>query len=486
MLIISGCEREISDEAVPATFNLTAEIYTDAPVGLTDEFFISFDPAEGANPEGFGTDDNESYLGTSSIKIAVPAPNDPNGGYIGGIFRDRGEGRDLSSYDALTFWAKGTTTGTIASVGFGTDFLEGKYPVTRSGIQLTTGWKKYVVPIPNPSKLVQEKGMFLFSAAAIDVLLNNADDSNPDRFKDDLGWTFWMDEIKFEKLGTNLQVSAKMLNSQNLDLQAFTGTTRQLSGFTQTVNLGSGENITIDAAPSYFDFITSDNSVASVNSEGLVSVIGTSGTSSITATLNDMFVEGSLSITSNGELPHAPIPTRAAIDVVSLFSDAYTNVPVKFYNGFFQFATTQGGAGSDPQNVDIKDKYPNGDIDNIINYTDLNFVSIGTFDTVPFADISATTHLHIDINVREAIDASDFIRLILESGTGSGSSTTGSFTLNSTDLINGAASDGWLSLDIPLTDFPGFTDTANLGQLFFVSDATISDIWVDNVYFYKN
>jgi len=78
--LIIGCDRDISDDAALASFPNTAEIFTDNPVGLTDDFFISFDPVEGANTEGFGTDDNEAYQRTSSIRIEVPAPNDPNGG----------------------------------------------------------------------------------------------------------------------------------------------------------------------------------------------------------------------------------------------------------------------------------------------------------------------------------------------------------------------------------------------------------------------
>jgi hypothetical protein len=78
-LVFISCERELSDDVVDATFPSTADIYTDNPVGLTDEFFISFDPADGANPEAFDVDDNESYMGSSSIRIDVPSPDNPNG-----------------------------------------------------------------------------------------------------------------------------------------------------------------------------------------------------------------------------------------------------------------------------------------------------------------------------------------------------------------------------------------------------------------------
>ena len=88
-----GCEREFSDEINLATYPDIPEVFTDVPVSLTDQFFISFDPASGANVNGFDIDTKEAYLGTTSIRIDVPRSEDPEGGYIGGIFLDRGNGR---------------------------------------------------------------------------------------------------------------------------------------------------------------------------------------------------------------------------------------------------------------------------------------------------------------------------------------------------------------------------------------------------------
>ncbi len=481
-MLALGCERDLTEEVQLATFPSIGEVFTDAPVNLTDQFFVSFDPAQGANTEGFGVDTNVAFQGTTSIRIDVPASNDPNGGFIGGIFRDRGEGRNLTQYDALTFWARGSTTGTLGEVGFGTDFLGGQFPVSRSNIQLTTNWKKYVIPIPDASKLVQEKGMFLFAAGGLDVL---GDGPNGN----EIGWTFWLDEIRFETLGTNLAVNTEILNGQDIVIQGFAGTNLEITGLSQTINLGTGENVDINVAPAYFNFLNSNPSVATVTESGLVSVAGNSGTTIITGQINGIEANGSLEVTSNGQFPVAPIPTRDSGDVISLFSDAYSNVPVRHYNGFFApFQTTMGGAGSDPNNVDIQGTLPDGSLDNIINYTQLNFVSIGTYDTVPLVDVSTMTHLHININVREAIDPSDFIRLEIESGTFTGSTGNGSFILSSAFLTNPANvnDDGWVTVEVPLSSFSGNIDFSELGQLFFISDATISDIWVDNVYFYND
>ena len=65
MAILSSCEREFSDDVEFETFSTNGDIFTDSPVGITDEFFESFDPAVGANPNGFGTDDDVAFQGQS-------------------------------------------------------------------------------------------------------------------------------------------------------------------------------------------------------------------------------------------------------------------------------------------------------------------------------------------------------------------------------------------------------------------------------------
>ena len=367
MLIGSSCEREISDQAVPATFNSSGEIFGDAPAGLTDEFFISFDPAGGANTEGFGTDDFEAYEGTSSIKIAVPAPNDPNGGFIGGIFRDRGDGRDLSGYDALTFWAKGSTTGTIGQIGFGTDFLEGQFPVARANIQLTTDWKQYVVPMPDASRLTQEKGMFLFAAGGLDII-DNIPNGN------EIGWTFWLDEVRFEKLGTIGQSRPMIYDGQDVVEDVFTGTQIFLNDLKQSFQLGTGEVVTINPSYNYYSFTSSNSSVINTNnmlfdqSGNPYFEVLDGGRATISATLNGVAAEGSFTANSLGNFASAPDPTSPQEDVISIFSDAYTGV------------TSLNFAAFNDSNVIISAPISSGN--QYISYENLNFVGLGWDGTV--------------------------------------------------------------------------------------------------------
>ena len=70
--VFYSCERDLSEDVQFATFPANGDIFTDDPVGLTDQFFDSFDPATGANPEGFDRDDNVAFEGSASIRSMSP------------------------------------------------------------------------------------------------------------------------------------------------------------------------------------------------------------------------------------------------------------------------------------------------------------------------------------------------------------------------------------------------------------------------------
>lgn len=470
LMTMVSCERDLSDDVELATFPNTAEIFIDDPVGLTDDFFISFDPAFGANTEGFGTDQNEFYEGTSSIRIDVPTPTDPDGNFIGGIFRDRGEGRDLSGYDALTFWAKGSLTGNVL-VGFGTDFMTDTYPVSTT-IQLSSGWKKYVIPIPDPSKLVQERGMFLFSAGSYDILSND-DPSDANSFSDNVGFTFWIDELKFEKLGTTRLLFPYILEGQNIQTDNFVGYSETIGGLGATFNISNGQNVSVTAARSYFEFDSSDPSVATVNNLGEVNVIG-SGVTTITGSLGNTAASGSLQITSSGSFVNAPDPTLPQANVISIFSDSYTGV-TSFNPGVF--------AGSNIGNIQVQAFAGNSHV----NYESLDFVGIGWDGTV---NVSGMTNVHLDVQLTSAPGSALVMELIDfgpdDTDNGFGDGSAGGFNV-SNQLSEGQ----WVGIDIPLSSFTlstggggsGSPNLSNIGYIVFVSSNGASFL-VDNIYFY--
>ncbi len=451
-----SCERDLSEDVEFATFPPTAEVFIDAPIGMGTDFYF---PYGGSKPTAWSVDEKESYEGTASMRFDVPNADDPEGNYAGAIFRIDGEGsgRDLSGFDALTFWAKASQAVTIGEIGFGEDFGENKYVTTRTNVSLTTNWVKYIVPIPDPSKLIQERGMLRYSAGGIGPVGN------------EVGYTFWLDEVKFEKLGTVAQPQPKILNGEDLVQQTFTNSNVDIAagGLTQTFN-ASGKNITVNTTPAFFNFISSNTGVAVVDEKGLVSVIG-EGTSNITAQLAGVEAKGSLEVTSNGVLPGAPIPMRPEENVKSIYSDAYTPVTASNFTPNFGGSTTQTTeAGSNNDSVQL--------------YTNNNFTGI-LFDST--VDASTLTHLHVDIYTQQAgtnveiqirdIGANGEIETNVFNGFPSGDDKDSRFT------ASGLTVGAWTSLDIPLGGDLA-SQKNNLGALILVGGP---DFILDNIYFYK-
>ncbi|MBQ0732958.1 glycosyl hydrolase family 16 [Aquimarina celericrescens] len=461
LVLLSSCERGLSDEAVFATFPNTADIYTDSPVGLTDEFFKSFDPALGANTEAFGTDDDVAFEGNSSIRIDVPAPDDPNGNFVGGIFLDRGEGRDLTGYTALSFWAKGSITATIGLVGFGTDFEDNKFAVERQNIQLSTDWRKYIVPIPDPSKLIQEKGMFVFSAGGFDII-----DAVPNG--NEIGYTFWLDELKFENLGTVAQLRPAIFSGQDLMLQTFVGSTVPIFDLDATFNGPTGEDITVAAAPSYFDFSSSNTDVAFVNELGLIEIVGL-GIATITAQLDGVAAQGSLEITASAGLESAPEPTLPPENVKSIFSDVYDIETASNFTPEF------GGSTTDLALL------LNGD-DFFLSYTNNNFTGILFDNTV---DASTLTFLHVDVYIQDSSgdiglqirDAGANQEIETDPNTGFPIGDDKDFRFDLTGLTPGQ----WTSFEIPLAGDIA-NQKNNLGGIILTGGPNFI---LDNIYFYR-
>ena len=453
LVLVTGinCERDLSDEAVDATFSKTGEIFTDLPIGMGSNFYF---PYGGSKATAWSVDNEVSYEGSASMRFDVPNADDPEGNYAGAIFRIDGAGRDLSGYDALTFWAKSSQGVSIDEIGFGEDFLENKYIATITNVSIGTNWTKYVIPIPDASKLVQERGMLRYAAGT--------------QGTGGLGYTFWIDELRFEKLGTLAQASPKIFNGLDITEQTFTGTTKNITGLTQTFNGPNGQNITVNAAPGYFNFSSSDGSVANVNELGVISIVGP-GTTTITATIGNVAAMGSLVLTSTGALPAAPTPTQAQGDVKSVFSDAYNPATTINYDPQFGGSTTQTSLVS-------------ANNDGVLIYSNNNYTGIIFDNTV---DASTLGFMHVDIYAQQAGVQVEFqIRDVGANGVLNTNVFTGQPELDDKDYRFTASAvtvNGWNSFNIPLAGNIA-TQKNNLGAIIIVGGPNFI---LDNIFFYK-
>jgi hypothetical protein len=147
-----------------------------------------------------------------------------------------------------------------------------------------------------------------------------------------------------------------------------------------------------------------------------------------------------------------PPQSRDAIDVVSIFSDVYTDVAGSdFYPNWGQ--STQYSV------FDL-----NGDA--IIQYSNLNYqgIQIGTTQ-----DLETMEFLHLNVWTTDAADIETFLI----------SSSSGEKAIKTT-----LSSNNWTSITIPMS---AFTDqglaVSDIHQLKFVGSGTV---FIDNIYFYKS
>lgn len=444
-ITVASCERPISDEVEFASYPTTGGIFIDGFVGGLDYF-----PFGGSFAEAFSVETNEAYKGEASMRFDIPSFGV---GYGGATFPSTGP-RNLSSYDALTFWARATQGADINEIGFGINGDGSKFQVTKSNLAISTKWTKYIIPIPDPTKLIEHTGMFWYAEGA-------------ENSTDEGGYTFWIDELQFEKLGTIAQPQPAILNGEDVIEQSFIGNEIVLANLTQTFNV-SGVNQTVTVAPSYFTFASTDNDVARVSELGVVSVVG-SGTAIITASIAGTPAKGSLDITSGGGFPLPASPSLPQTDVMSIYSNTYTDAVTSNF--------TPGFGGSNTVTTEIV----NGG-NNVLSYTNNNFTGIIFENTV---DASTLTHFHVDVFTQSAATSVEFqIRDIGANGLIETNVNNGQPMADDKDFrftANGFTPGEWKSFDITLGG--GITTQKdNLGAIILVNGP---DFILDNMYFYK-
>src|SRR5690606_37612780 len=113
------------------------------------------------------------------------------------------------------------------------------------------------------------------------------------------GYTFWIDEVKFEKLGTLAHPAPAILEAQDQEVAAETGDQLTVGGLSMTFNLPTGVDQKQNIAPGYFSFASSNTAIATVNGAGIVTVLD-AGQTVITAKIGALDAAGSLTIESTG------------------------------------------------------------------------------------------------------------------------------------------------------------------------------------------
>jgi hypothetical protein len=447
-----GCKRELSDDAVLPTFPKVAEVFTDNFIGLGSDFYLPFADAK---PDVFSVDITEGYQSNSSVRIDVPNSTDPSGTYAGAIFRVDGVGRNLTEFDALTFYVKASTGTLLGDVGFGIDYLGDKNRVSIQNVNVSTSWAKVIIPIPDPSILLSERGVFWFAAGT--------------QATNGSGYTLWFDEIKFEKLGTVGKPTSNIMSGLSSTVNTFVGASVNVTGINHVFNLVNGQDVQVNSTPAYCDFFSSDTSIATVNELGVVSVLA-QGNAEITASVKGNPAKGKLTIISKGDLVGAPVPTRPQVDVKSIFSDAYVDATVSNFTPGFGGSTTLTELLLTRSGEVLKYSTNNYTgimfVENPINASTLGFLHIDVYVENP-----ATT---IGIQIRD-IGANKIIETDVNTGNPLGDDKD--FRTSLTGFQTGV----WKSFDIPLGGNI-LNQKTNIGAIIVTGGPNFI---LDNIYFYR-
>lgn len=153
---------------------------------------------------------------------------------------------------------------------------------------------------------------------------------------------------------------------------------------------------------------------------------------------------------------NAASPTKMAANVISIYSDAYTDTATNYNPGWGQSGT-------------VNSAYDPGTGDLVMEYANFNYQ--GTEITT--VDASAMEYLHVDIWTS---DATNVKVSPINNGTGAGEALV--------DVV--LVTNGWSSVDIPKSSFTSMTWDA-IYQLKFDGQGGVSPstIYLDNIYFWK-
>ncbi|WNG59547.1 Ig-like domain-containing protein [Archangium gephyra] len=491
----------VSSSGVVTGVSIGSATITAGTGGLTKTLEVTVTAPPGANQivfyDGNGADVSFADFGGAANNVTVDATETFNdrkvinfqvtstGSYSGGAWVTSAP-RDLSAYNALTFWAKASKAETLNVTGIGNDAgaTSGTgFGSERGTLAITTAWQKFTIPIPNPAKYKNVGGLFHVA-------------DGPDNY------TLYLADIIYENLGSGtLGAGTASIGNGN----ANTGSVATAATFninasqnqvTFTVAGDPGSPVTVKpVANTFFDFTSSNASIASVSSSGVITGVAAGGPVTISATLGGVAATGSFAITVTSVLGQPatlpPAPTHAPGD--SVYS-LYSSVP----GGYTGTASDQSakvntwrtdwstGSGGEPFTITTDAgsaaprKYVFTNPDN--TYIGIEFTGANQIDAAG----RGLTKLHLDLWTPD--NATNFQLKLVDFGAdgafGGDDNTEGTATLTA-ESTPPLATGAWLSYELTLaSDFTGLANMKHLAQLVLVAPNG-GTMYIDNLYFHQ-
>lgn len=427
-------------------------------------------------------DATETFNGRKVINFQVTG----TGSYSGGAWVTSTP-RDLSAYNALTFWAKASKAETLNVTGIGNDAGTSAgtgFASERTALALTTGWQKFTIPIPSPARYKNVGGLFHVADA-------------PD------GYTLYLADVIYEHLGTGIlgTGTASIGNGNTTTASVATAGTYNIdanqSQAVFTVAGDPGSPVTVKpVANTFFDFTSSNASVASVSGSGVITGEGAGGPVTISATLGGVAATGSYAVTVTGVLGQPttlpPVPSHATgASVYSLYSSVtggYTGTAADQSAKIDTWLTGwSAGSGGAPFTLttDTGSAAPRKYVfTNSATYIGVEFYGTAGVNQIDAAG-RGLTQIHVDLWTPD--NATNFQVKLVDFGAdgafGGGDDTEGTATLTA-DSTPPLATGAWLSYELTLaSDFPGLANMHHLAQMVLVAPNG-GTMFLDNIYFH--
>lgn len=167
-------------------------------------------------------------------------------------------------------------------------------------------------------------------------------------------------------------------------------------------------------------------------------------------------------------------PVRNAVDVISLFSNAYTNKTIENWSASYD-------------DSDISDVVIAGNDVKKIKFT--NFLGVQFTTPANRIDVTPMTHMHIDIWTATPTLDKTFGPKLSNWAKGSGEANAILFTATnaSTPPLPNPNPGTWIPLDIPLSSFSAGARN-DIAELIFTSagPGSLGLVYVDNIYFWRD
>ncbi|MEQ8525321.1 T9SS type A sorting domain-containing protein [Gracilimonas sp.] len=260
----------------------------------------------------------------------------------------------------------------------------------------------------------------------------------------------------------------------SFDASTATGQTRTMIagiGLNEGPFTSATETVELTGETQTFTYVLSSAGFGSANSRVLFDMGAATG----------IVVIDNVSLMPGGEIPPVEVaapetaapapPARSPEDVISLFSDSYTNVDVTTWS-------TEWSEGTTNTDIEIADG------DTIKRFDLVNFSGIQLANSI---DLTEFTHMHFDYWVADDLNAGEVFSPKL-SNHGNLPETAGETSaIEFTNPVT--TSKQWVSFDVALDEFSiaGGASAARdkIYQIIMGAAGTLDNVYIDNFYFYK-